>query len=146
MDTKIKIQPTKTKVKTKFFDPKAGDKLNLDLQGYVKHKSILEGDPLKGSKVTGSGKWKSKSGRHSVTGKVTYHPRTKEAEGIAQYTLKFNEGSKGKTIGKTLDDLLKKTPANRNLRNARAARDSGLGRDVWSGFLTNKQKQMLGIK
>ena len=60
--------------------------------------------------------------------------------------IPFSEGSKGKTIGKTLDDLLKKTPANRNLRNARAARDSGLDVKTWSGFLTNKQKQMLGIK
>ena len=63
-----------------------------------------------------------------------------------QGKFKFQEGSKGKTIGKTLDDLLKKTPANRNLKNARAARDSGLGKDVWSGFLTNKQKQILGIE
>jgi len=146
METKVKVTPDKTKVKQKFFDTKAGDKLNLDLQGSVQHKNILKGKPFEGSKVKGSGKWESKSGRHSVTGEVTYHPHTKEAEGTAQYILKFNEGSKGKTIVKTLDDLLKKTPANRNLRNARAARDSGLDRKTWSGFLTNKQKQMLGIK
>ena len=144
MDTKINLQPTKTKVKTKFFDTKAGDKLNLDLQGYVQHKSILKGAPLKGSKIKGTGSWKK--GRHKITGEAVYRPDIKEGSIGAKYTLSFNEGSKGKTIGKTLDDLLEKTPANRNLRNARAARDSGLGRDVWSGFLTNKQKQMLGIK
>ena len=146
METKVKVTPDKTKVKQKFFDTKAGDKLNLDLQGYVKHKSILKGDPFEGSKVKGSGEWKSKSGRHSVTGEVTYHPDTGEAESTGKYTLHFNEGSKDKTIVKTLDDLIKKTPANRNLRNAIAARDSGLDVKTWSGFLTDKQKQMLGIK
>jgi hypothetical protein len=43
MGTEVKFQPTKTKVKSKFFDTKAGDKINLDLQGYVKHKDVLSG-------------------------------------------------------------------------------------------------------
>ena len=90
----IEIKPDKTKVKTKFFDEKAGDKINLDLQGYVKHKNIIKGDPLKGSKVTGTGKWQSESGRHSVTGKVTYHPGTGEAKGTGKYTLHFKKGGK----------------------------------------------------
>jgi hypothetical protein len=140
----IKIAPDKTKVKTKFFDSKAGDKINLDLQGYVKHKNIIQGDPLKGSKIKVRGQYKK--GRHSVTGEATYKPDTKEGNIGATYTLSFSEGSKDKTIVKTLDDLLKKTPANRNLRNAKAAKDSGLDVETWSGFLTNKQKQMLGIK
>ena len=41
MATEIKFQPTKTKLKSKFFDAKAGDKINFDLQGYVKHSSMF---------------------------------------------------------------------------------------------------------
>ena len=58
MGTKISVQPTKTEVNSKFYDPKAGDKINLDLQGYVKHKDILSGKPLKGSKVKAKAKYK----------------------------------------------------------------------------------------
>ena len=47
MGTKIKFQPTKTKVKSKFFDTKAGDKMNLDLQGYIKHKMFYQVNLLK---------------------------------------------------------------------------------------------------
>ena len=58
MVTEVKFQPTKTKVKSKFFDTKAGDKINLDLQGYVKHKDVLSGKPLKGSKVKAKANYK----------------------------------------------------------------------------------------
>ena len=47
MGTKIKFQPTKTKLK---YDTKAGDKMNIDLQGYIKHKDVLSGKPFKGSR------------------------------------------------------------------------------------------------
>ena len=39
MGTKVKFQPTKTKLK---YDTKAGDKINFELQGYVKHNSLLK--------------------------------------------------------------------------------------------------------
>tara|TARA_R100000656_G_scaffold15174_1_gene14886 strand:+ start:361 stop:759 length:399 start_codon:yes stop_codon:yes gene_type:complete len=104
----------------------------------LKVKQKLKGKPL--IKV-GS---KFKVGRATVD--IGARKKGKDVSGGIDIVLPFSEGSKGKTIGKTLDDLLKKTPANRNLRNARAARDSGLDRDVWSGFLTNKQKQIIGIK
>ena len=144
MGTKIKVTPDKTKVKHKFFDEQAGDEWNASAQGYVKHKSLLEGKPLKGSEIKGKASWKK--GRHKISGEAVYRPGSKQGSLMGEYTLSYQEGSKDKTIVKTLDDLLKKTPANRNLRNARAARDSGLDRKTWSGFLTNKQKQMLGIK
>ena len=53
MGTKVKFQPTKTKLK---YDAKAGDKINFDLQGYIKHNSLLKKKPLEGSKVKGTAK------------------------------------------------------------------------------------------
>jgi hypothetical protein len=50
MGTKIKFKPTKTKLK---YDTKAGDRMNIDLQGYIKHKNLFTKDPLKGSKIKG---------------------------------------------------------------------------------------------
>ena len=50
MGTKIKFQPTKTKLK---YDTKAGDKMNIDLQGYIKNKNLFTKDPLKDSKIKG---------------------------------------------------------------------------------------------
>ena len=47
MGTKIKFNQRRQTVKTKFFDTKAGDKMNLDLQGYIKHKDVLSIKPLK---------------------------------------------------------------------------------------------------
>ena len=38
MSPKIKIKPTKTKVS---YNTKAGDKMNIDLQGYLKHKNLF---------------------------------------------------------------------------------------------------------
>jgi len=85
MGTKINIQPTKTKLK---YDTKAGDKMNIDLQGYVKNKNLFTKDPLKGSGLKGKVKWKK--GRHSVTGTATHRPGGESFIG-AEYKLKFNK-------------------------------------------------------
>ena len=90
MATEIKFQPTKTKVKSKFFDTKAGDKINLDLQGYVKHKDILSGKPLKDSKVKANLKYKK--GKHSVTGEAVYNPGSNQGSINATYKYKFKKG------------------------------------------------------
>ena len=87
MGTKVKFQPTKTKLK---YDAKAGDKINFDLQGYVKHSSILKKKPLEGSKVKGTAKYKS--GRHSVTGEVNYRPGKGKGSASATYKYKFKKG------------------------------------------------------
>jgi hypothetical protein len=92
MGTKIKFKPTKTDIKTKFFDTKAGDKINLDLQGYVKHKDILSGKPFKGSKLKATTKYKK--GRHKVSGEAVYKPGSKEGSIGAKYTYSFKKGGK----------------------------------------------------
>ena len=88
MGTKIKFQPTKTKLK---YDTKAGDKMNIDLQGYIKHKDVLSGKPFKGSKIKATTKYKK--GRHSVTGTASHRPGGESTVG-AKYTLKFKKGGK----------------------------------------------------
>ena len=88
MGTKINIQPTKTKLK---YDTKAGDKMNIDLQGYVKNKNLFTKDPLKGSKIKGRVQYKK--GRHSVTGTASHRPGGESTVG-AKYTLKFKKGGK----------------------------------------------------
>ena len=90
MATEIKFQPTKTKVKSKFFDTKAGDKINFDLQGYIKHSSVFKKKPLEGSKVKGTAIYKS--GPHSVTGGVTYRPGKGKGSAGATYKFKFKKG------------------------------------------------------
>ena len=87
MGTKVKFQPTKTKLK---YDAKAGDKINFDLQGYVKHSSLLKKKPLEGSKVKGTAKYKS--GKHSVTGEVNYRPGKGKGSASATYKYKFKKG------------------------------------------------------
>ena len=89
MGTKVKLQPTKTKLK---YDAKAGDKINFDLQGYVKHSSVLKKKPLEGSKVKATGSYKK--GGHSVTGEAVYRPDRKEASINATYKYKFKKGGK----------------------------------------------------
>ena len=89
MGTKIKFQPTKTKLK---YDTKAGDKINFDLQGYIKHSSLLKKKPLEGSKVKGKAEYKS--GPHSVTGEAVYKPGSKEGSIGAKYTYSFKKGGK----------------------------------------------------
>jgi len=88
MGTKVKIQPTKTKLK---YDTKAGDKMNIDLQGYIKNKNLFTKDPLKGSKIKGRVQYKK--GRHSVTGTASHRPGGESTVG-AKYTLKFKKGGK----------------------------------------------------
>jgi len=130
MGTKIKFQTTKTKVKSKFFDTKAGDKMNLDLQCYVKHKNVLDKKPLKDSKLKLSGD--VTKGRHKVSGEAVYKPGSKEGSIMGKYTLSFQEGSKGKTIGKELTNrqminkLYKENPANRQIKQAWAAAQSDI--------------------
>jgi len=92
MGTEVKFQPTKTKVKSKFFDTKAGDKINLDLQGYVKHKDVLSGKPLKGYKIKTTAKYKK--GKHGVSGEAVYKPGSKEGSIGAKYTYSFKKGGK----------------------------------------------------
>ena len=87
MGTKVKFQPTKTKLK---YDATAGDKINFDLQGYVKHNSLLKKKPLEGSKVKGTAKYKS--GKHSVTGEVNYRPGKGKGSASATYKYKFKKG------------------------------------------------------
>ena len=89
MGTKIKLQPTKTKLK---YDAKAGDKINFDLQGYVKHSSVLKKKPLEGSKVKATAIYKS--GPHSVTGEVNYRPGKGKGSAGATYKFKFKKGGK----------------------------------------------------
>ena len=90
MGTKISVQPTKTEVNSKFYDPKAGDQINLDLQGYVKHKDVLLGKPLKGSKIKAKARYKK--GRHSVTGEAVYRPGSNQGSIGATYKFKFKKG------------------------------------------------------
>ena len=87
MGTKVKFQPTKTKLK---YDAKAGDKINFDLQGYVKHSSLLKKKPLEGSKVKGTAEYKS--GSHSVTGEVNYRPGKGKGSASATYKYNFKKG------------------------------------------------------
>jgi len=89
MGTKIKFQPTKTKLK---YDTKAGDKMNIDLQGYIKHKDVLSGKPLKGSKIKATTKYKK--GRHGVSGEAVYEPGSKKGSIMGKYTLSFKKGGK----------------------------------------------------
>ena len=89
MGTEIKFQPTKTKLK---YDAKAGDKINFDLQGYVKHSSVLKKKPLEGSKVKAKANYKK--GGHSVTGEAVYNPGSNQASINATYKYKFKKGGK----------------------------------------------------
>ena len=87
MGTKVKFQPTKTKLN---YDTKAGDKINFKLQGYVKHNSLLKKKPLEGSKLKGTAEYKS--GKHSVTGEVNYRPGKDKGSASATYKYKFKKG------------------------------------------------------
>ena len=136
---KVNINASKAKAKVDF---KLGDKLNAQIQGYGKTKSLIKGpNKLQGSKV--SGKLEVQRGRHALEGKGEYRPDTQDKSGQLTYKFKFQEGTKNKTIGGKLKEMLKKTPKNRNLKNAIAAFESGVD---YKGFLTTKEKQKLGIK
>ena len=58
-------------------------------------------------------------------------------------TFTFQEGTKDKTIRGQMQEWLKKSPRNRRLKQAIAAMDSEVD---YTGFLTAKEKKILGIK
>ena len=69
-------------------DFKLGDKLNAQIQGYGKTKSLVKGpNKLQGSKV--SGKLEVQRGRHALEGKGEYRPDTKDKAGQLTYKFKF---------------------------------------------------------
>ena len=87
MGTKVKFQPTKTKLK---YDATAGDKINFDLQGYVKHSSVLKKKPLEGSKVKASATYKK--GKNSVVGEAVFNPGNNQGSIYATYKRNFKKG------------------------------------------------------
>jgi len=69
-------------------DVKLGDKLNAQIQGYGKTKSLVKGsDKLKGAGV--KGKLEYTQGRHSISGQGSYKPDRKEGSAGLTYKFKF---------------------------------------------------------
>ena len=66
--------------------------MNLDLQGYVKHKDVLSGKPFSGSKLKATTKYKK--GRHGDSGEAGYKPGSKEGTIGAKYNYRYNNGGK----------------------------------------------------
>ena len=82
---KANINLSKAKAKVDF---KLGDKINAQIQGYGKTKSLIKGgNKLKGSGV--KGRIEYKSGRHTVEGKGSYKPDTKQSSAGLTYKFKF---------------------------------------------------------
>ena len=82
---KVNINLSKAKAKVDF---KLGDKINAQVQGYGKTKSLIKGsNKLKGSGV--KGRIEYKSGRHSIEGKGSYRPDSKEGSAGLTYKFKF---------------------------------------------------------
>ena len=82
---KVNINLSKAKAKIDF---KLGDKVNAQIQGYGKTKSLIKGpNKLQGSKV--SGKLEVQRGRHALEGKGEYRPDTKDKAGQLTYKFKF---------------------------------------------------------
>ena len=82
---KANINLSKAKAKIDF---KLGDKINAQVQGYGKTKSLIKGsNKLKGSGV--KGRIEYKSGRHSIEGKGSYRPDSKEGSEELKYKFKF---------------------------------------------------------
>ena len=82
---KANINLSKAKAK---LDVKLGDKLNAQIQGYGKTKSLVKGsNKLKGAGV--KGRIEYKAGRHSIEGKGSYKPDTKESSAGLTYKFKF---------------------------------------------------------
>ena len=82
---KANINLSKAKAKIDF---KLGDKINAQVQGYGKTKSLIKGsNKLKGSGV--KGKIEYKAGRHSIEGKGSYRPDSKEGSAGLTYKFKF---------------------------------------------------------
>ena len=82
---KVNINLSKAKAKVDF---KLGDKVNAQIQGYGKTKSLIKGpNKLQGSKV--SGKLEVQRGRHALEGKGSYKPDSKEGSAGLTYKFKF---------------------------------------------------------
>ena len=82
---KANINLSKAKAKVDF---KLGDKINAQIQGYGKTKSLIKGgNKLKGSGV--KGRIEYTSGSHSIEGKGSYKPDTKEGSTGLTYKFKF---------------------------------------------------------
>ena len=82
---KANINLSKAKAK---LDVKLGDKLNAQIQGYGKTKSLVKGsNKLKGAGV--KGRIEYTQGRHSIEGKGSYKPDRKEGSAGLTYKFKF---------------------------------------------------------
>ena len=82
---KANINLSKAKAKVDF---KLGDKINAQVQGYGKTKSLIKGsNKLKGSGVKCRIEYKSV--RHSIEGKGSYRPDSKEGSAGLTYKFKF---------------------------------------------------------
>ena len=82
---KANINLSKAKAKVDF---KLGDKINAQIQGYGKTKSLIKGgNKLKGSGI--KGRIEYKAGRHSIEGKGSYKPDIKEGSTGLTYKFKF---------------------------------------------------------
>ena len=82
---KANINLSKAKAKV---DLKLGDKLNAQIQGYGKTKSLIKGDnKLKGAGV--KGRIEYQRGRHAIEGKGEYRPDRQEGSAGLTYKFKF---------------------------------------------------------
>ena len=82
---KANINVSKTKAKV---DLKLGDKLNAQIQGYGKTKSLIKGDnKLKGAGV--KGRIEYQRGRHAIEGKGEFRPDRQEGSAGLTYKFKF---------------------------------------------------------
>ena len=82
---KANINLGKAKAKVDF---KLGDKINAQVQGYGKTKSLVKGgNKLKGSGV--KGRIEYKAGRHSIEGQGSYKPDREEGSAGLTYKFKF---------------------------------------------------------
>jgi hypothetical protein len=82
---KANINLSKAKAKV---DLKLGDKLNAQIQGYGKTKSLIKGDnKLKGAGV--KGRIEYQRGRHAIEGKGEYRPDRQEGSAGITYKFKF---------------------------------------------------------
>ena len=85
IETKDNINLSKAKAKV---DLKLGDKLNAQIQGYGKTKSLIKGDnKLKGAGV--KGRIEYQRGRHAIEGKGEFRPDRQEGSAGLTYKFKF---------------------------------------------------------
>ena len=82
---KANINVSKTKAKV---DLKLGDRLNAQIQGYGKTKSLIKGgNKLKGAGV--KGRIEYQRGRHAIEGKGEFRPDRQEGSAGLTYKFKF---------------------------------------------------------